>query len=128
MSTKPIIYLTGFGPFGPHEINASEQAVKLVSHSFFCKCIILLLYYYLPWFKHFLISKLQYSSLLFCRSAEQRSLCLRIVKIVLFCQVSESQLEEELGVELVTCILDVNYDKTQQLVPQHWEKYKPKVN
>lgn len=67
-TTKPVIYLTGFGPFGPHVRNASEAAVNLVSRS---------------------------------------------------------SLASELGVELVTEILDVDYAKTLNLVPQQWEQRKP---
>ena len=31
MSEKPVVLVTGFGPFGPHKINASWEVVKLLA-------------------------------------------------------------------------------------------------
>lgn len=68
--SKPVIFVTGFGPFAGHSINASESAVELLA---------------------------------------------------------KGNLEEELGVRLVTEILKVEYNYVKKTVPQRWKELVPKV-
>lgn len=67
---RDTVLVTGFGPFGRHKINASYEAVKLLS---------------------------------------------------------SLNLEEELGVRLVTLEIPVIYQTVQEMVPQLWKVYSPKV-
>lgn len=68
--SKPVIFVTGFGPFAGHPINASQSAVELLA---------------------------------------------------------KGNLEEELGVRLVTEILKVEYDYVKKTVPQRWKDLVPKL-
>ncbi|MPC48667.1 Pyroglutamyl-peptidase 1 [Portunus trituberculatus] len=68
--SKPVIFVTGFGPFAGHTINASQSAVELLA---------------------------------------------------------KGNLEEELGVRLVTEILEVEYNYVKKTVPQRWKELVPKL-
>ena len=35
----PLLYITGFGPFGPHEVNVSQTLVEQVSRASRCACL-----------------------------------------------------------------------------------------
>ena len=69
--SKPVIYVTGFGPFAGHTVNASKSAVELLA---------------------------------------------------------KENIEEELGVRLVTEILEVEYDYVKETIPRKWKELKPKVS
>ncbi|XP_063861913.1 pyroglutamyl-peptidase 1-like [Scylla paramamosain] len=68
--SKPVIFVTGFGPFAGHPTNASQSAVELLA---------------------------------------------------------KGNLEEELGVRLVTDILKVEYEYVKKTVPQRWKELMPKL-
>lgn len=66
-----IVVVTGFGPFGPHKINASWESVKLLK---------------------------------------------------------DTDIEKELGIQLVTEQVPVVYNCVEKRVPKLWETYKPLVS
>lgn len=68
--SRPVIFVTGFGPFPGHPTNASQSSVELLA---------------------------------------------------------EENIEEELGVRLVTEIVRVEYDYVKKIIPQRWKELKPKV-
>ncbi|XP_050704950.1 pyroglutamyl-peptidase 1-like isoform X2 [Eriocheir sinensis] len=67
---RPVIYVTGFGPFSGHAINASQLAVELLPRE---------------------------------------------------------DIEEKLGVRLITEIVEVEYEYVKKTIPQRWKKYMPKL-